>query len=125
MSTLPGEIRLSTLKIEDTPEEPLQNSTTAKPRATVGITKGISAKLSMIVVMRLCLLTINQAKGTPASTSNKDTKTPITKDHATASIILWISETLNVKFERVASRKTIPAIAGVTIISRKNTIAAK
>ena len=123
MSKIPGVTKPLTPKIEEIPDGPFQNSRIEKPRATVGITKGISARLSRIVVQRPCLLTINHASGTPAKTSSEDTARPMMKDHTTANLIPEITEALNVKFGRVTNRKTIPAIAGATMMKRKNTMA--
>jgi hypothetical protein len=98
---LPGEIRLPTPIIDEMPDELLQNSRMENPSATVGITKGISAKLSSKVVHRPRFLTISHARGIPASMSSEDTIRPIMNDQETASLIRDRTGALNAREGKV------------------------
>lgn len=88
INNVPGDTRVFVPKICEMPNGLLQNSKIEKPKATVGIMNGISAKLSRIVAQRPRLLTINHASGIPAKISNDETTSPMTNDHAMAPRIL-------------------------------------
>ena len=97
INTKPGVTRLVDPKSWAMPSGLLQNSKIENPKATVGTTNGISARLSRIVAQCPRLLTMSHARGMPAKTSRLDTTSPITKDHDIALSILVRTLALNTK----------------------------
>ena len=102
------------------PSELLQNSSIENPSATVGTMKGMSARLSRIVAQFPRFLTMSQARGTPAKRSRLETVRPIMKDQDTALSILVNTSALSARLGNENNWATVPAIAGIITINRKN-----
>ena len=98
----------------------LQNSSVEKPSATVGTMKGMSARLSRIVAQLPRLLTMSQARGTPARRSRLETVRPIMNDQDTALSILVKTAALNARLGNENNWAIMPATAGIITIDRKN-----
>jgi hypothetical protein len=91
ISTTPGGTPVVAPKSCAIPPGLLQNCKIEKPKATVGTTNGISAKLSRIVIQLPRLLTTSQANGIPQRTSRLETTNPMMNDHDTAAHILPVT----------------------------------
>jgi hypothetical protein len=100
INTKPGGTRLVSPKSWAMPSGLLQNSNIEYPKATVGTTNGISARLSRIVAQYPRFLTMSHARGMPAKMSRLDTTNPITKDHVIALFILVRTLALTVQLGR-------------------------
>ena len=98
----------------------LQNCKIEKPRATVGTMNGMSARLSRIVAQCPRLLTMSQARGTPARMSRLETVRPIMNDHETALSIPFNVTAFSTRLGSENIWTRIPAIEGIITISRKN-----
>jgi hypothetical protein len=80
----------------------------------------MSARLSRIVAQFPRLLTMSQARGTPARRSRLETVKLIMNDQDTALFILVNTAALNDRLGNENNWATMPATAGIITINRKN-----